>query len=84
MSDLLERLRKMAEADYYGHDQPHFVSPEECADEIERLQKRVDELETALTSALGGWEAAPPEEQDDYVDIEALRRVAKHRSGDTT
>ena len=52
----------------------------EAASSLAALQQRVEELEAALTSALGGWEAAPPEVQDDYVDIEALRRVAKHRS----
>ena len=62
MTDLIERLRKMAEADYYGHDQPHFVSPEECADEIERLRDQV---------ALDGELGAEIERLDD--EIERLR-----------
>ena len=44
MSDIVDRLRKMAEADYYGHDQPHFVPPEECADEIDRLREALERI----------------------------------------
>lgn len=49
MSDIVKRLREMAEADYYGRDQPHFVPPEECADEIERLRKALILAEDVLS-----------------------------------
>jgi hypothetical protein len=59
MSDIVKRLREMAEADYYGRAQRHFVPPEECADEIEMLERERDALREALHSIVQWADAYP-------------------------
>jgi hypothetical protein len=50
MSDIVKRLREMAEADYYGRNPPHFVPPDECADEIERLREALEQIATECST----------------------------------
>lgn len=69
MSDILERLREASR----GGDV--FVSPGQAADEIEKLQKRIAELEAARNDALAKTTEAE-QERDEFFN--RLGRITEY------